>query len=269
MSGGGAASKWLGWRGLAVGLALLAAAAGGLYLSAHPAQRIAALTDMAAIPAGSFVMGVQRPTEAMEASPARRVTVKGFRMSRRDVTFAEYDAFAVATGRPFPPDGGWGRGRNPVVNVSWADVQAYIGWLNTGTGRRFRLPTDAEWEYAAHGGGTSTYWWGDKLDPAKAAADLGARPPGPAPVGQFPANGYGLFDMAGNVWQRVEDCWHADYRSTPTDGRPYLGGTCHGRIARGGSWFSAEPDLRVVARASVADAFAGSTVGFRLAESRN
>jgi formylglycine-generating enzyme required for sulfatase activity len=190
-------------------------------------------------------------------------------MGKYEVSFEQYDAFAKATQRRLPDDEGWGRGTRPVINVSWADMQAFIGWLNKQTGRHFRLPSEAEWEYAARGGTTTVYWWGDKFDPEQMnASGTNGRDKWvyTAPVGQFSANPFGLYDVAGNVWERVADCWHSSYNGAPNDGSAWLGKPCYTRVMRGGSWYQSKRPMRSSARAGTGDAMPSMAVGFRLAE---
>jgi formylglycine-generating enzyme required for sulfatase activity len=166
-------------------------------------------------------------------------------MSRYEITFDQYDDFAKATGRDLPDDEGWGRGRQPVIHVSWNDDVAYAKWLSQQTGKHYRLPTEAEWEYAARGGTETVYWWGNEVQQGSAnCRGCGSRWDGkqPAPVGSFKSNQFGLYDTAGNVAERVQDCWHEDYEGAPTEGSAWEeknGGDCGRRVVRGGSWFKA------------------------------
>jgi formylglycine-generating enzyme required for sulfatase activity len=149
------------------------------------------IPEMVTIPAGRFRMG-------------GTVSLKSFSMSRYEITFDEYDYFAEATGREKPSDSGWGRGKRPVINVSWHDATAYAQWLSQVTGEQYRLPTEAEWEYAARGGTDTEYWWGDDVGSNNANCDgCGSRwdDKQTAPVGSFAPNPFGLYDTAGNVWE--------------------------------------------------------------------
>jgi formylglycine-generating enzyme required for sulfatase activity len=158
--------------------------------------------------------------------------------------------------------------RDPVVCVSWDDANAYAVWLSRTTGKPYRLLSETEWEYAARAGTTTEYYWGDSAGSGHAdCSGCGSRwdRKSTAPAGSFAPNAFGLYDMAGNAWQRVEDCYLDNYRETPTDGSPYTEGPCEKRVARGGSGRS---DLRFV-RAAYRGIFTLDTrdnfLGFRLA----
>ncbi|RKZ92221.1 MAG: hypothetical protein DRR19_04920, partial [Candidatus Parabeggiatoa sp. nov. 1] len=153
------------------------------------------------IPAGRFLMGSQI---AANEQPVHRVSVKCFAMSIYEVTFAEYDRFAEATGRQKPNDSGWERGKRPVINVDWEDATAYAEWLNQQTGQEYRLPTEAEWEYAARAGTETRYWWGNDIGSKRAnCKECGSQwdDKKTAPVGSFAANFFGLHDTVGNVYE--------------------------------------------------------------------
>ena len=205
--------------------------------------------EMVELPAGKFRRGDLHADCDPDELPVRQVTIaKPFAIGRYPVTFEEYDLFAERTGRARPGDEGWGRGRRPVVNVSWYDATAYAEWLSQQTGRRYRLPTNAELEYAARGGKETRYPWGDEFgrDSANCSA-CGSLWDGKrsAPAGRFAPNGYGLHDMSGNVWQWAQDCWDVDYKSAPTDGSAYATGAyCDKKVQRGGSWSAHPRELR-------------------------
>lgn len=233
------------------------------------ARDVAATITMIDVPAGEFIMGTDPSAGFQNGYPPHRVRIDGFKMSTTEVMFAQYDAFVRASGMPLPPDEQWGRGSRPVIHVDWDDANAFIDWLNAGTGRRFRLPSESEWEYAARAGTTTLHYWGDRADHelANNSVDAGRdRWPFTAPVGQFPANPLGLFDMLGNVWEMVADCRHSSYAGATADGSPRLDGPCDSRIARGGSWGSTSRGIQVAARGAAAEDFASMDLGFRLAE---
>jgi formylglycine-generating enzyme required for sulfatase activity len=126
-----------------------------------------------------------------------------------------------------------------VRDVSWDDAQKYVQWLSKTSGHPYRLPTEAEWEYAARGGTSTTYWWGEQMRKGTAnCKDCGDpwQADSPTPVGSFAPNPYGLYDMNGSVWEWVSDCWHNSYKGAPNDGRAWTEGDCHVRVIRGGSW---------------------------------
>jgi formylglycine-generating enzyme required for sulfatase activity len=230
---------------------------------------VAAAIQMIAVPAGTFVMGSVPEAGFQNGTPPHRVSVAAFRLGATEVTFAQYDAFAVAAGRDRPPDEGWGRGSRPVIHVSWADIHAFIDWLNAASGRQFRLPTEAEWEYAARAGSTSLYSWGDSVDHARVnnSVDDGIDQWAfTAPVGQFEPNAFGLYDMLGNAWEFVQDCRHPTYEGAPADGSAWLAGACDSRIVRGGSWGSTSRGVQTAARGAASEYFESMDLGFRLAE---
>ena len=219
---------------------------------------------MVAIAHGSFLMGDLRGIGSNTEKPEHEVHIpKPFAIGRFPVTFEEYDRFAQATGRPLPSDEGWGRGRLPVINVSWQDAVDYAAWLVEQTGRPYRLPSEAEWEYAARAGTQTDYWWGDEFDAKWANGDGSVRRT--SPVGTYPANRWNLCDTAGNVWEWVQDRWHKNYKVTPTDGGAWDAGNEDGRVVRGGSWLSIPLNLRSASRVRDWSDEAGGILGFRVA----
>jgi hypothetical protein len=184
-----------------------------------------------------------------------------FLIGRYEVTFEQYDRFALTTGLEIPDDKGWGRGKRPVINVSWDDAVAYVQWLSQKTGKHYRLPTEAEWEYAAGAGTKTAYWWGkDIRQDDKVWANCngcGSQWDGKqtAPVGSFPANPFGLHDTAGNVGEWVQDC------DTKDEGR-----CSTRRIFHGGSWFGPPRHMDSAARTWVFRGTQYGDVGFRLAQ---
>ena len=226
--------------------------------------------DLVVVPAGKFRMGDVSGKGEADERPLRNVSIAAFRLGRNEVTFAQFDRFCAATGRKPPDDNGWGREQRPVINVSWDDAIAFITWLNEQSGHAFRLPSEAEWEYAARGGRVSDYWWGAEFSPEHAnAKSTGGRDqwPGTAPVGQFPANPFGLSDMNGNVREWVQDCWHPDYSGAPVDGQPWLTGECSRRVVRGGAWNLGGASLRSSDREWDDRNFGFTDRGFRVATS--
>ena len=172
------------------------------------------------------------------------------------VTFMQYDRFVWSTSGKvaYPVDAGWGRFDRPVINVSWQDAKAYAAWLSQGTSLRWRLPTEAEWEYAARGGQQARYPWGDGPAAGQAnCADCGDSPGRTTPVGSYPANAFGLYDMAGNVWQWVED------KTRPNDADAGAS-----RVLRGGSWDYNTRGLRAANRSDFAPDNRFGSIGFRV-----
>ncbi len=212
-----------------------------------------------------------------DEQPVHRVTFsRPFFIARTEVTFAQYDAYADATGRAKPSDSGWGRDDRPVIYVSWDDAQAYVRWLGAMIGHTCRLPSEAEWEYAARAGTKTKYalpapHGSDDIGGKGLAncADCGSEWGGKqtAPVASFPANAWGLHDMHGNVWEWVEDCYHESYEDAPDDGRAWRGedgGDCSYRVLRGGSWGSNQGIARSAFRLRYNPDIRGSYIGFRV-----
>jgi formylglycine-generating enzyme required for sulfatase activity len=191
-------------------------------------------------------------------------------MGRYEVTFDEYDVFARLTGGALPAyQEVWDRGRRPVSNVSWKDAVAYAEWLSKQTGKRYRLPTEAEWEYAARAGTETAYWWGNEVGKNRANCDgCGSSWDGKqtAPVASFESNPWGLHDMAGNVWEWAQDCYHDSYEGVPADGSAWEKGGCARRVIRGGSWDNDPRGVRSADRYRLVPDDRNSLLGFRLAQ---
>ena len=224
----------------------------------------------ARIPAGSFRMGDIQGGGGSDEKPVHRVRIKAFLLGKTEVTFAQWDACVAAGGCSHKPsDDGWGRGSRPVIDVSWKDItEQFIPWLNKVTGKRYRLPTEAEWEYAARAGSETKYSWGNSIGKNKANCDgCGSRwnDSKTAPVASFAANAFGLYDMHGNVWEWTQDCWNGSYRGAPSDGTAWLSGDCSWRVLRGGSWGSNPYDLRSADRGGFTSGYRNFISGFRLA----
>ena len=206
--------------------------------------------QMVVVPAGNYLMGSPRSEPGREADegPRHRVWLpRAFAVGVYEVTFAEWDACLRAGGCDrHPPDQGWGRGRRPVINVSWEDAQQYVAWLSGRTGERYRLLSEAEWEYVARAGTTTPFHTGETISGALAnynaeltygAGVRGSYRRRTVPAGSFPANDFGLHDVHGNVWEWVEDCWHGSYEGAPNDGSARGSARCIRRVVRGGAWF--------------------------------
>ena len=227
--------------------------------------------QMVVIPAGRFEMGCGDEYCPDDELPLHDVRIpRPFALSRHEVTFAEWDACAAAggCGGHRPGDEGWGRGNRPVIRVSWNDARAYASWLSGETGRRYRLPSESEWEYAARAGTVTKYSWGHEVGRSRANCDgCGSRwdDDRTAPVGSFAPNAFGLYDMHGNVREWVEDCWNGSYAGAPTDGGAWLRGDCERRVLRGGSWNNSPRGLRAAYRDWYAPDYRYIYFGFRVA----
>jgi formylglycine-generating enzyme required for sulfatase activity len=226
---------------------------------------------MVMVPGGTFLMGDIGGIGAKSEGPVRGVAVPAFKMGRHEVTHGEY-ARCVAAGACAPPMGlrfDAAGERLPVTHVSWLDAQRYVDWLKAKTGEDYRLPSEAEWEYAARAHVQTAYPWGDTVALNRATClDCGARMgEGPAPVGSFAANAFGLYDVVGNVWEWTADCWYRDYTSAPMDASARDGGeACGKRVLRGGSWDNAAWLARLSYRAFAPAATPHELYGFRIAK---
>lgn len=225
--------------------------------------------QMVVLPKGRFRMGDLHGQGDENEYPVHEVVIEHtFALGRHEVTFEEYDQFALDTDRPLPDDEGWGRGHQPVINVSWEDARDYAAWLAEQTGEPYRLPTEAEWEYAARAGTETLYWWGDHLSPGMAVCDgCGTAWDGqhPAPVGSLPANPWGLHDLNGNVDEWVQDCYAPGYQDAPQDGRAHTDPNCRQRVMRGGSWFEIPRLVRSASRYRHPQDSRRNSWGFRVA----
>ena len=290
---------WAGERGdPAIRAALVEAGADSAVAAAAAQSRpgtvfrdCSACPAMVVVPAGSFMMGSPASEEERDdyEGPRHRVTIGyAFAVGVYEVTFAEWDACvrAGACGRYRPDDEGWGRGRRPVINVSWGDAQQYVQWLSRETGAAYRLLSEAEWEYVARAGTETARYWGDsrsgqcrygngydrtgaakyEYDWAVGCSDGYA---GTSPVGSYQPNALGLYDVLGNVWEWTEDCWNDDYAQTPTDGSAWRSGDCTFLVLRGASWLNAPRNLRSAYRTGVSADVRNYVHGFRVARSMN
>ena len=174
-----------------------------------------------------------------------------------------------------PLDQGWGRGRRPVINVSWNDAQHFVRSLSSKTGKRYRLLTEAEWEYVARAGTTSPFSSGDNINSKQAnyasqfsyPYGVTGSPDAPwwtVPVGSYQPNGFGLYDMHGNVWEWTEDCWHRSYDNAPSDGSAWLTGDCRERVVRGGSFIDSPMNIRSAVRSYYEPTRKDANIGFRI-----
>jgi formylglycine-generating enzyme required for sulfatase activity len=258
---------------------------------------------MVAIPPGFFMQG-SPPTEAERENtegPQRYVTIAyPLAVARHEITRSEFAHFITETGHEINGctvyDGQWNKHysgnwqapgfdqdeRHPVTCVSWNDAKAYLQWLGQKTQRAYRLLSDSEWEYVARARVETSRIWGDDLTSAcdsANVADLSSEQHyngwevhkcrdeyiHTAPVGSFKSNGFGLYDMLGNVFEWVEDCWNDNYLWAPMDGSAWIEGDCRHRVLRGGSWFSMPRYVRLAFRNRFDPDYRSSSFGFRVA----
>lgn len=243
----------------------------------------AACPLMVKVPAGEFLMGSpdsevgRNPDEG----PQRRVSfAKPFAIGKHEVTFAEWDACVAKGGcKHKPSDQGWGRGRRPVINVSWDDAQQFVAWLAATTGKPYRLPSEAEWEYAARGvtradAPGKPFWTGDTVTYKQVNYDanfvygpgrIGVYRQKTVDTGSLPRNAFGLHEVSGNVWEWVADCYEPGYAKAPTDGTPVHAEICNFRVLRGGAWNYYPWTLRSAARHATAGDIRLNNAGLRVA----
>ncbi|WP_341937070.1 bifunctional serine/threonine-protein kinase/formylglycine-generating enzyme family protein [Marinimicrobium sp. C2-29] len=227
--------------------------------------------SMVIVPSGQFTMGSKLEDNSM---PRRDIRIPyAFAISRFEITFSDYAKFAEATERQLPSDNRWGRGNRPVINVSWNDAVAYTEWLSEATGKRYRLPSESEWEYAARAGTETTFWWGEAGAEADGMANCrrgcnseytGLFSSKSAPVGSYPANPFGLHDTAGNAAEWVQDCYQTHLLEMPTNGEPLELPECEQRSIRGGSYADSVGQVGSHIRTGRAPDSVEGTVGFRV-----
>lgn len=237
--------------------------------------------EMVVVPAGSFTMGSPESEEerlSVEGPPHEVTIPKPFAVGRFAVTFSEWDACVAdgGCGGYRPEDQGWSRGDRPVINVNWNDAKAYVAWLSKKTGKAYRLLSEAEREYVARAGTETPFWWGSSITPDRANYDgnytyVGGGQKGESrhktlPVKSFEPNPWGLYQVHGNVYEWMEDCWNDNYSGAPADGSARTTGDCNRRVLRGGSWDNYPWDLRAACRdGGGASGLRYYLVGFRLA----
>jgi formylglycine-generating enzyme required for sulfatase activity/class 3 adenylate cyclase len=227
--------------------------------AARPAVRE---PEMNLLRGGSFTMG---SNDDISEKPTHQVAIKPFAIGRYPVSVREWNACAAAKVCAFAATG---KDDAPVTNVSWSDAKQFVGWLAGATQKSYRLPSEAEWEYAARGGTQTRYWWGDQFQAGMAncknCADIPADEQ-PVKVGSLGPNPFGLYDMGGGVDQWVEDCWHKNYQGAPSDGSPWVEGDCVSHAIRSGSWKNDARYARPANRDSYDTNVRYPTHGFRVA----
>lgn len=236
----------------------------------------AACPDMAAIEGGAFFMGSRASEGGYDAErPQTPVTINGrFAMGTREITFDQWEACVADGGckgyRPY--DFGWGRGKQPVVGVSFEDAQSYVRWLSAKSGYDYRLPTEAEWEFAARAGASTAFSFGDRLSPKDANYDAryryrgekGKGPGKPTVAGAYSHNAFGLFDMHGNLWEWTQDCWREGHAGRPDHGGAVTGGACDARVLKGGAFNTGGWRLRAGHRIGKPASMREQEFGFRV-----
>ena len=236
----------------------------GVLAPTPPAQSTVREPAMSPLRGGTFGMG---SNEEGSEKPVHQVTVKPFAIGKFPVSIREWNECAAAKACGFMATG---KDESPVTNVSWTDAKQYVAWLAQASRKPYRLPTEAEWEYAARGGTQTKYWWGDQFQPGMAncknCADIAAAEQ-PIKVGSFGANPFGLYDMGGGVDQWVEDCWHKNYQGAPTDGSAWMESQCSSHVIRSGSWRNDGRYVRPSNRESYDTDVRYPTHGFRVAVS--
>jgi formylglycine-generating enzyme required for sulfatase activity len=241
--------------------------------ASRPAAAAAEVKDCPAcptlisLPAGSFTMGSNSsdPSE----KPAHQVTIGApFAIGKYEVTAQQWNSCVDAGACQKVALAA--NANAPIRDVSWDDAQQYLKWLGSTSGKPFRLPTEAEWEYAARGGTATRYWWGEQMAAGKANCKDCGQPwtsEGPANVGSFAANPYGLHDTSGSVWEWVSDCWHNSFKDAPADGRSWDQPNCSVRVIRGASWREGAPYMVASTRFKYDASVRHSQNGFRVARS--
>jgi formylglycine-generating enzyme required for sulfatase activity/class 3 adenylate cyclase len=218
--------------------------------------------EMSLLHGGALMMG---SNDDSSEKPVHQVTIRPFSISRYPISVREWNQCAAAKACTFVATG---KDDAPITNVSWSDAKQFVGWLASATHKPYRLPTEAEWEYAARGGTQTRYWWGDELlpDMANCKGCVGvAAVEQPATVGSFKPNPFGLYDMGGSVDQWVEDCWHKNYGGAPTDGSAWVEDDCGSHVIRSGSWKNDARYARPANRDSYDTSVRYPTHGFRVA----
>jgi len=225
--------------------------------------------EMAVVAPGEFTMGNNRRPFT---SPEHKIAItRPYAIGTHEVTFNDFDRYAKASGRALPSDEGWGRGNRPAINISWQDAQRYAKWLSEETGQKYRLPSEAEWEFAARAGTDTPFWWGDGSARGKANCRRGCASEfnslfsiSSAPVANYKANPYGLYDTSGNVGEWVQDCFLGDFTNHRNDARPVQLKNCELRVIRGGSMREPLRNITSDYRTGLSEKATSKEVGFRL-----
>ena len=236
---------------------------------------MAGCPEMVAVPVGTFTMGSPDNESGRFTSegPQHKVEIAyNFAVGRFAVTFDEWDLCVADADCSYAADDGWGRGRRPVINVSWEDAKKFTAWLSRKTGKNYRLLSEAEREYVTRAGTTTPFWTGESISTQQANFN-GTNSGGEfrrqtIPVDTFRPNQFGLYQISGNVWEWTEDCWHGSYEGAPSNGSPWISDNCF-RVLRGGSWFDLPGNLRSASRGWAGSTAKGFRAGFRVARTFN
>lgn len=242
---------------------------------------------MVRVAPGNFMMGApdSERNRDDDEGPVHEVTIAGsLAVAKFETSWSEWEACMddgacfLPAGNGLPEGSGWGKGQRPVINVSWNDVHRYLDWISDKTGRRYRLPSEAEWEYVARANSQTRFLHGDDAktlcrigNGADLATNFNNRNDcydrigrKTAPAGSYEPNHFGLYDMIGNVWEWTEDCWNRSYEGAPAAGEAWMSGDCSQAVIRGGSWGSYPHDLRFATRKGLDRSYRGHEVGFRV-----
>jgi formylglycine-generating enzyme required for sulfatase activity len=237
------------------------------HAGANESRDCAACPIVVTLPPGAFTMG--NNTGDPSERPAHRVTIgQPYAIGKFPVTVEQWNACVDGGGCPKLSADSNAIKTNPARDLSWDDAQQYLKWLGKLSGKTYRLPTEAEWEYADRGGTTTRYWWGDQIRKGMAnCKDCGDpwRADGPSDANAFPANPFGLYDMNGGVWEWVADCWQNTYKGAPADGRAWDDAACGARVIRGGSWREGGDYMTTTTRFKYSASVRQSQNGFRIA----
>ena len=268
------------WRGSLLALGVLGLMSGGLGFAqdifpGEPISDCAQCPEMVVVPAGSFLMGSpdSEPQRLEREGPQHVVTIRQpFAIGKYEVTFDEWDACVAARAckDQVLRDRGWGRGRRPVILISWNEAQTYAAWLSSVTGKHYRLPSESEWEYAARAGTTTAFYTGSTISTKQAnfngsGSDSGEYRMQTLPVGTFPPNAFGLHDIHGNVEEYTEDCWNPNFDTLQRDGSAWLEANCERRTQRDGDWKHKSGNARSAMRYWVHPDYGRDTFGLRIA----
>ncbi|WP_157822357.1 formylglycine-generating enzyme family protein [Psychromonas sp. Urea-02u-13] len=226
---------------------------------------------MVIIPSGKGTIGGENFRSFQNEEPIYQVTINtSYALSETEITFEQYDLFCHETNIQCPNDDGWGRGQQPVINVTWADAMAYTEWLTKKTGVTYRLPSEAEWEFAARAGRNSKFWWGNEYEQGldHCDRDLGDCPQGsdlahPWKVGILTSNPFGLYDVTSNVAEWVLDCASDSHDNATGNHEPNYSGNCSDKIVKGANWLDAQPYVHHSSRMSLPKYYTSYAVGFR------